>query len=104
MIFNMEDTFNLSSDLIMKKPLFSQIWAQQLSLSKIKVLECLKEKSNERMKTSVQIMTAVGLAPSKTEIHVYLLIENGDLFSSLGMVSKTLWVGLSQQGLKIYTS
>lgn len=81
----MEDTFNLSSDLIMKKKTFAQIWAQQLSLSKIKALECLNEKNDKRMRTGVQIVTAIGIAPSKTEIHVHLLIENADLFSSLCM-------------------
>lgn len=39
---------------------------------------------------------AMHLMPSKTRIHVRLLIENADLFSSSGVASKILRVGQSQ--------
>lgn len=54
------------------------------------------KKNDERVNTGVQIAISIGLAPLKTESHVHLLIENAYLFSSLGMASETLGVGLSE--------
>lgn len=54
------------------------------------------KKNDEGVSTGVQIAVSIGLVPLKTEIHVHLLIENADLFSSVGMASKTVGVELSK--------